>query len=670
MKSRLSIAVALLGILLALSVHAQGITQRVLIPFGSSESSNDSAYIEFSNEVISQGTLRPILISLLPITLSSNPDQISPTERVILMEKSEIQRTKLETACNKTAASNCNVSIIPIFVREDALDERFQEYFTQDMDAIFIPEGDCLVASQIIQNTPLETKLRDSYQSGIIIGGRGAGALLFSPVIIEPQLDFTVQDSLVFGSVDIREGLAFLTNAVVDQNSMSEGNLGRLLNTISLPGIPQIGIGIEPDAGIKLIDNHRIENVLGNGQIIILDAFTYHAADAVEYLHPRFFLSLHNVLMHLLSAGDVGYDMQTRQHEFGAPPAYISRQFNNLTVPPGAGTLIVGGDLGDSLKDNPILTRFLNLSGGEKANILVIADGYSSQATAQDAIEKYQANLRIPTQSLIIEGDNPNSIDLLVDVSGIILLIGDQEQLDLEGLQFIKQAWLSGTPLLTDGKASEVIGAYYSPPVKSVEQIAATPTTQGLGMLDLTIVPGLLANNRWRELIELGYRNPELLAIGLNKNTALEITENDVVVLGQNVIFLLDLRNAILGYGPIDEIGFANGLLDVYVPGERIHSEIADINLAPLRAATPNLKISTITSTSTSTPLPPTEPAQTPLPTATRGRAPTKTPRPTITPPVIPPPGNPEQANLMILLAIFSVLVVLLGVWLNRRHFN
>jgi hypothetical protein len=191
-----------------------------------------------------------------------------------------------------------------------------------------------------------------------------------------------------------------------------------------------------------------------------------------------------------------------------------------------------------------------------------------------------------------------------------------------------------------------------------------------LDLLNITVLPGLLANNRWQDLIELGYQRPQLLTLGLNRDTALELTETEVSVLGQNVIFLLDLRNAILENDLNAEIGFANGLLDVYVPGERIRSEIADINSAPLRVATPDLTTPTITPTITATSLPPAKPTNTPFPTETRGRPPTRTPRPTITPPVVPPPGNPEQANLMIFLAIFSVLIVLLGVWINRRRFS
>jgi len=47
---------------------------------------------------------------------------------------------------------------------------------------------------------------------------------------------------------------------------------------------------------------------------------------------------------------------------------------------------------------------------------------------------------------------------------------------------------------------------------------------------------------------------------------------------------------------------------------------------------------------------------------------PTKTPRPTKTPLAIPPSQNVSQTNLMILFVALAVVVVLIGVWINRER--
>lgn len=60
----------------------------------------------------------------------------------------------------------------------------------------------------------------------------------------------------------------------------------------------------------------------------------------------------------------------------------------------------------------------------------------------------------------------------------------------------------------------------------------------------------------------------------------------------------------------------------------------------------------------------------TPLVTAivTEAPRPTKTPRPTPTPVFIPPTSDPDYIRLMIAFGVFTVGILLLGVWLNRRH--
>jgi hypothetical protein len=47
---------------------------------------------------------------------------------------------------------------------------------------------------------------------------------------------------------------------------------------------------------------------------------------------------------------------------------------------------------------------------------------------------------------------------------------------------------------------------------------------------------------------------------------------------------------------------------------------------------------------------------------------PTRVPRPTPTPRPIPPPSNPSDANLMIAFGVLVVIVILVGVWINRRY--
>jgi hypothetical protein len=62
------------------------------------------------------------------------------------------------------------------------------------------------------------------------------------------------------------------------------------------------------------------------------------------------------------------------------------------------------------------------------------------------------------------------------------------------------------------------------------------------------------------------------------------------------------------------------------------------------------------------------QPTAAPQDTLTPRGRPTRTPRPTATPPTIPPPSDPESASLMIGFGTLVVIVVVAGVWLNRKN--
>lgn len=51
-----------------------------------------------------------------------------------------------------------------------------------------------------------------------------------------------------------------------------------------------------------------------------------------------------------------------------------------------------------------------------------------------------------------------------------------------------------------------------------------------------------------------------------------------------------------------------------------------------------------------------------------KNNQPTKTPKPTGTPPVIPPPADPGASNLLIGMALVAVIIILFGFWLNRQR--
>ena len=105
-------------------------------------------------------------------------------------------------------------------------------------------------------------------------------------------------------------------------------------------------------------------------------------------------------------------------------------------------------------------------------------------------------------------------------------------------------------PVLADNALAPLLGAFYSahgPTPKDAEQAeiatqksfrqGGTQIEPGLGLLDITVEPQLLNDNRWGRFFSLAYTHPERLAIGLTRDTALEIGPQGREVIGENVVF-------------------------------------------------------------------------------------------------------------------------------------
>jgi hypothetical protein len=64
--------------------------------------------------------------------------------------------------------------------------------------------------------------------------------------------------------------------------------------------------------------------------------------------------------------------------------------------------------------------------------------------------------------------------------------------------------------------------------------------------------------------------HPERVAFAVNDGSALAITASGAEVLGDNPVLSLDLRAATLALGENDAFVIANGLVDVFAPGDEV----------------------------------------------------------------------------------------------------
>lgn len=694
---RLLMLMMMLFSLLAPSAKAHDFAQepalKMLIPMGGGY---ENLAADFLARIIPKAQGNSVVIWVLPIAYSSNPDQISPEERAKNLQDAEIRRSEIEKACSVLAptGTSCNIFLAPIFTRPDAEDFEISSISQDAPNAVYILGGDQTIAMKVIQDTPLERALESLYESGVPIGGTSAGAGIESlHMLAGYQPGFSESNSLDFGAIaidhTIQRGLSFgLANAVIDQHFFQRGRLGRLLNAIALPGSPHLGIGIDAFTGAEIIHHNKIQNVFGKYTIAILDAQTYHAADAAQYRSGRHILSIRNVLVHLIAPGNFSYDLNTKRHSLGKPSETIERSFEKLSLPPSAGPLLISSRLTGNLKDSPVLNRFVNLSGGQNARIMIVLSGFQETKTMEQLAQAYQAAIPAKTEIFPFNGAQERPIQINSRYSGILLIGEDQSLVQTSLLLSIKDAWLRGLPLLAIDAGAAIVGSDYSahPPTPDREDAAKAATQQsfiagntriqpGLGLLEVNFEPRLFENNRWGRLFSIAYSRSKLLAFGIPDNSAIEIMPRGAQALGENALICLDLRRALFDQGNNQAYVIANGLLDSFAPQDWIVPEYADIRAAPIRAATPILLSPTSAQkviTPTETPTPTSTISATLAPATQEGMRwiPQKTNRPTPIPPDAPPVTDALLLQLMILFAVVAVIVVLIGVWLNLDRTN
>lgn len=663
----------LLGLLPLSGLRAQGTPPPLLVPMGGGYA---DLYGGFSRLLVSRAQQGQVKVLVIAAAYSSNPLAITPGERETNLQDAERRRYELEEACKRAAPEGvtCRAVIVPIFVREDALNLPVADYFTPDVTGVFFLGGDQTVAMQVLVNTPVEAALADLYARGAVIGGTSAGCGMQSRAMLATYAEnFAAANALDFGAAEVwageeQRGLSFgLSNAILDQHFQQRGRLGRLLNAIAQPGVPHVGIGVDAYTGIRVDEGRYLRDAFGLYTVTVLDAETYHAAEGVRYRGPRYTLSLRNVLLHLLPPGDMLYDLETRATSLGAPPPVVERDYAALRLPEGAGVLLLGGGQTE-LEANPVLARFAELTGGRDGKVVVIAAGYQHERPALRAADKFAAALGVPAESRFVAADATTPVELPPDVTGIVLLGMDASLVNTAALAPVGEAWRRGVPLFADGAAANVSGILYAPygptPLEGEEREIATQKAflegytqlrSGLGLVEASIEAHVLEDVRWGRLFSLAYARPELLALGLTENTALEIGPDGTFQRGANVVFVLDLRQAKLTWGSNRAYGIANGLLDVFAPGDEVKPERADVNAHPQPQPTPQL---TPAATPTLTPTP--VPTPLPTPTAPPSPAPTPTPEPT---------RRVERFPGLLVAGLVALLGVVSGLcfWLLRR---
>jgi cyanophycinase len=253
------------------------------------------------------------------------------------------------------------------------------------------------------------------------------------------------------------------------------------------------------------------------------------------------------VLQVALSAGRLAAPL------FCATSRFLESVFVNGM--PGALLLIGGAE--DKVGSRTILRRFVQLAGGPTARIAIMATAsalfdYVSQRYARlfmDLGVEHVETVRVRDRA---DAMQPEPIEQLDRATGIFLTGGDQLKLT---------AMLGGTPVAAYLRQRHAAGAVIAgtsagasaatehmlaygvsgfPPRKAMMQFAP-----GLGLISGVVIDQHFgARSRAGRLMTAVAHNPDLLGIGLDEDTAIEIAPNGMLtVIGRGSVMVVDGSN-------------------------------------------------------------------------------------------------------------------------------
>ena len=230
-----------------------------------------------------------------------------------------------------------------------------------------------------------------------------------------------------------------------------------------------------------------------------------------------------------------------------------------LTSKAGAthpGRLIAIGGAEDRGPDSEILQRFIELSGGQGARIVLLTAASINPARAGDIYRHAFAQLGVQQVDVVDardrqEANDPAGVASLLAADGIFLSGGDQRRLmaSIGGTAFeraLRHAFDSGVCVAGTSAGAAVLSLHMlaeggSP--RLPEKDAARLDT-GIGLVPEAIIDQHFSERRrLGRLLSVVAERPELLGLGIDEDTGLVIERGRAVeVIGKGSVTLLDGR--------------------------------------------------------------------------------------------------------------------------------
>ena len=247
-----------------------------------------------------------------------------------------------------------------------------------------------------------------------------------------------------------------------------------------------------------------------------------------------------------------------------------------MTVQP---TLLIIGGAEDRVGRATLLRRFVKLAGGRRSRIAIVPTASSFQDEVSDAYRDAFGRLGASDLSVVNPGSRADAHDpaLIAEfdaATGIFMSGGSQLRLS----QFFPGTPLGAALTRAHARGAVIGGTSAGASIMSQFMISmgaegTTPRqrtsqlTAGLGLVDGVIIDQHFGQrSRYGRLMSVVASSPHLLGIGIDENTAIEVTGTEFTVLGAGVVYVIDARMAVTDF-PDARVG-----APMLVSGAVVHS--------------------------------------------------------------------------------------------------
>jgi cyanophycinase len=244
------------------------------------------------------------------------------------------------------------------------------------------------------------------------------------------------------------------------------------------------------------------------------------------------------------------------------------------------GPVMVIGGAEDKLGERVVLSRFVQLAGGDQAHIAVISTASSLGAAATDLYRHIFARLGVSRVTGLRpetreEANDRATADVLNSATGIFMTGGNQLRLS----SVIGGTKLGQAILEAHGRGIVVAGTSAGASAVATHMMAfgssgATPKNRmahvsvGLGLLvNVVVDQHFEQRTRLGRLLAVVAQSPSLIGLGLDEDTAAVIDSDDILeVIGRGAVTIVD------GSDVITDAFQTSGHKPIMVSNARLHS--------------------------------------------------------------------------------------------------